>query len=105
MRLSKYRAGILTVLTVAAISGCGGPADDGLSKSDQTLVSRLDQIVKKSGGNWDALSADDKAYLVKEVGYGDERNAKMYFLSQTGGLKGHAGPPTGGPPNPAAQPQ
>lgn len=87
--------GLATTLLV----GCG-KADDGLSDKDRDKATRAQEIVKKSGGNWDSVSADDKAYLVKEIGYGNEYNAKMFFMAESGKLRNGAGPggPAGGGP-------
>lgn len=74
-------------------AGCGQEkGGDGLSTKEVQIGTRTDQIIKLSGGNWENVSAEDKAYLVQEVGYGNERNARMFFDSMAGNLKG------GGPP-------
>jgi hypothetical protein len=80
-------------LAAALVAGCGS-GDDGLSEKDRTLANRADTIVKKAAGNWDALSKEDKDYLINEVGSGNEHSARMYFMAKSGQLRGK--PPTSG---------
>lgn len=83
----------LAISCVAFLATGCGKSDDGLTAKDQELVSKSDQIIKKANGNWESLSPEDKAYLVKEIGYGNEHNAQMFFMAKSGKLK-KGGPPT-----------
>lgn len=77
------------LLAAAWLGGCAS-SGDGLSQHDKDKSNRAEEIIKKSGGNWDAVSKEDKDYLIKEIGYGNETNAKMFFLAESGQL--HKGP-------------
>ena len=101
--LRKLLGLIATVgLATTILVGCSGGGDDGLSQKDKDKSTRTAQIVKKSGGKWDSVSQEDKDYLIKEIGYGSEYNAKMFFMAQSGQLRrkssGSNAPPPGGPP-------
>lgn len=83
--------GALTMTSVL-LTGCGESGGDGLSKDQVQLGQKSDEIIKAANGNWDNLSAEDKAYLIKEIGYGDENNAKMFFNAKSGNLKRASAP-------------
>ncbi len=85
---------VLSIAVISPLVGCGRP-DDGLSTEQQQRASRLDEIAKKSEGDWNKLSQADRDYLVKELSHGDEQQARMLLMSKTG-FKGAR--PTGGPP-------
>ncbi|HZO88378.1 MAG TPA: hypothetical protein VFB38_08560 [Chthonomonadaceae bacterium] len=81
-------------LVSVPVAGCHRE-DDGLSPKQRQTVDRLDEIAKKSGGDWDKVSQADRDYLVNEVAHGSEQSAKMMLMAKGG--KMHANP--GGPPN------
>ncbi len=84
---------ILCLFASVLLAGCGQDGGgDGLSKEETQLGLKSDEIIKSANGSWESLSAEDKAYLIKEIGYGDEKNARMFFDAKSGNLKG------GGPP-------
>lgn len=96
----RPKAALLLIGALASsfflLAGCGqDKAGDGLSKEETQLGQKSDQIIKAANGSWDNLSAEDKEYLIKEIGYGNERNARMFFDAKSGNLKG--GGPPGGP--------
>jgi hypothetical protein len=102
MTRSKFR--ILSLLAVGVIgilvpaTGCQKP-DDGMSAEQQKKTDRIDEIAKKSDGNWDKVSQEDRDYLLKNVTSGSESAAKMLLLGKAGKLgmgAGKGGP--GGPP-------
>lgn len=106
MRPKALFLGLLVfAFSVVFLSGCDQGGGDGLSKDQVELGQKSDQIIKAANGNWDNLSPEDKAYLIKEIGYGDEKNAKMFFNAKSGNLR-RSGPPStpGGPGGPAAVP-
>lgn len=87
---------ILIFALAALIVGCGNnPGDDGISGKDKETGSRLEQIAKASGGDWDKLSQADKDFLVKDVAQGSEQTAKMLLQSKAGRLSGGPGGKTG----------
>lgn len=99
MRPKALVLGLLTLSFGALfLSGCGQGGGDGLSKEMVDVSNKSDQIIKSANGNWDSLSPEDKQYLIKEVGSGDEYNAKMYFSAKSGTLKQGAPRTPGSPP-------
>src|SRR5581483_9279407 len=90
---------LATVLAVAILSpfviiGC--KSDSGLNPDQQQMATRLDEIVKKSGGEWNKLSDADRTYLIKDISYGSEPSARMLFMAKAGKLKANPVGP-GGP--------
>jgi hypothetical protein len=68
------------------IAGCQ-KADDGLSADQQKITDRLDEIAKKTGGDWEKLNDVDKKYLVTELGHGNETSARMILSAKGGKLR------------------
>lgn len=88
------KLGLVATLLLAMVigGGCGSSAgDDGLSSSEVKMSSRIDEIAKASGGDWEKVSAADRDYLVKEVAQGSEPSAKMMLQAKAGKLQGGAG--------------
>jgi hypothetical protein len=68
---------LLVCLLALFIAGCGesGPAPDPKAETARLdKITDMRTIFDKSGGNYDSLSADDKAQFVKLAG-GDEAKA------------------------------
>lgn len=83
------------VAALVAAAGCsGGDNYKGPPAETQQKSSRLEDIQKKTGGDWNKLSAEDKDYLVNTISHGSESTAKM--LIEAGGQT-----PQGGPGRPA----
>lgn len=80
------------VLSPAALTGCGN-RDDGLKPEEQKMATRLDEIVKKSGGDWNKLSPEDRDYLVKDISQGSEPSARMLLQAKAGRLQRSPGGP------------
>lgn len=93
---------LLTVLLLSVTIGCSGP-DDGMTTDDKKMAGRLDEITKKSGGDWNKLSEADRQYMVKEIGQGSEQSARMLLQARAGRLRRPGGPPGGPPRGPATQ--
>lgn len=51
-------------------------------------MSRVDAMVKRSGGDWNRLSATDRAYLIEIVSKGDQKAAQRTFQERADRLKG-----------------
>lgn len=76
------------------LAGCGNNmSDDGLPDKDKQAASRLDQIAKQSGGDWERVSQADRDYLVKEISMGSEPSARMLLQQKAGTLKATPGGP------------
>lgn len=98
---------VASPLLVPALSGCA-PSDDGLSEQQKQTGDRLNELGKKTGGDWNKLTPADRDYLVKEMFHGNERTAKIALQGYGGqgpaemgiapppGVKGV--PPTAQPP-------
>jgi hypothetical protein len=74
--MSKRIRLVSLALLALGLAGCG---KDDSAPSDQTVKqsSRLEDIQRKSGGDWNKISDDDKKFLVQELGPGSESKAKM----------------------------
>lgn len=79
---------------IVAIGCSGGASDDGLPSKDKQSASRLDEIAKKTGGDWQKLTPEDKDFLVNEISMGSEQSAKMLLEGKAGK---HRATPGGGP--------
>lgn len=72
--------------SVPMLSGCN-PATAKDDASQLQMAGRLDEIMKKSGGEWTNVSEADKNYLVGELGQGNARSAEMLFKAKAGKLR------------------
>ncbi len=95
--MNKKFAILVCVAVLALIGiGCGNNmSDDGLKPAEREMSTRVDQIAKASGGDWDKISQADKDYLVKTVSMGSEPSARMLVKAKSGGLRGKTGGPAG----------
>jgi hypothetical protein len=83
---------LFIAFVVFAAIGCnGGESGDGLTKDQVQAASRLDEIAKQSGGDWEKVSAADREYLIKEVSMGSEESAKRLLLAKSGAMKAAPG--------------
>ena len=100
MNFTKHtRITFTLVLALSLFGGAGcSQTDDGMKPAEKQMASRLDEITRKSGGDWEKLSAEEREYLVKEVAQGSEQSARMLLQARGGRLKGTAGGPPGGQP-------
>ena len=89
------RSSLLIILaaTTLLLGGCsgGGSSSDGLTSKEQQTSSRLDQIAKATGGDWEKLTPEDKKFLVDEVAQGSEQSAQMLLKSKGNRLKASPG--------------
>lgn len=94
-RRRPFPAGLalLTACVGLLLPGC--QPNSGLDEKQQAQASRLDSIVKTSGGEWSRVSPADRDYLVKELAHGSEASARMLFAAKAGKL---ARPRPAGPP-------
>lgn len=96
------------IAALAAIAGCSHSNPEGFTESQLQGMDRQGRILKDAGGDWNKVSPDDRAFLVK--GMGSEESARQYV--EHAGADGKApagqyGPPpgAGGPPPAAAAPK
>lgn len=82
---------LLALLFVAVLFGCAPSNDDGVSDKDRQAASRLDEIVKKSGGDWEKISQGDRDYLVNEIAQGSEISAKKLVEGKAGKFNARPG--------------
>jgi hypothetical protein len=85
---------LLACALLPFVTGCTR-TDDGVRPQEQQMANRLDEITKKSGGDWSKLSSEDRDYLVKDVAQGSEQSARMLIMARAGKLKGKPGGPPG----------
>lgn len=74
----------IVLLSICALSliGCGS-SNEGDNVAVPTTEMRVTELVKKSGGNWDALSDADKRDLIQSLGQGNEQTARVSFAART----------------------
>jgi hypothetical protein len=60
----------------------------GLTRKEQMMASRIRQIARESGGDWQNVSPADRQFLTVEVSFGDEGSARMMLSASAGRLKG-----------------
>src|ERR1017187_5700776 len=105
MKVSKTQViSLLAACSIAGLipmTGCSKP-DDGMSSDQQKKTDRIDEIAKKSEGNWDKVPQADRDYLLQNVTSGSEASARMLLLGKAGKLGGGPGKggPGGAPPGP-----
>lgn len=89
-------AGILVAaatLMLPPLVGCKGQRD-GLTSQQRESGDRLSRIAKRTDGDWNKLTEDERAFLVKDLSYGNEQSARMLLLAAAGKI----GSKPGGPP-------
>ena len=84
-----------------AVAGCSQTQDTS-SPDQQKQASRLSEITKKTGGDWNKLTPADKQYLIQEIGKGDEGIARSVLQMNVPRTPPH-GPPAR-PGHPAGPP-
>ena len=90
------------VLAMSAFAGCHSDKSEPLSTTQTQSANRLADITKKSGGDWEKVSPEDRDYILKNLAYGNERTARMLIAPPPG--KAGAGGPTGLPQGSNGQP-
>lgn len=78
-------AGVLVAVTLVLFAGCHPAARDQITDPhQQQVMSRVDALVKSTGGDWTKLSQADRDYLIQETGKGQEMPARMVFAARAG---------------------
>lgn len=77
------------------LAGCHQD-ENALSPEEEKKSDRLDEIAKKTGGDWAKVTPEDKDYILKNLAH-DENSAKMLLMMKTGGFQGKVAAP-GAPP-------
>jgi hypothetical protein len=67
--------GAAVLLSGIALTGCSKTQDTS-SSVQQQQANRLSEITKKTGGDWNKLTPDDKQYMIHDIGQGDEGVAR-----------------------------
>jgi hypothetical protein len=62
------------------------PLPDGLNADERAATDRLYTIAKRTDGDWNKLTADERSFLLKDVAHGSEATAKMLLLAKSGKL-------------------
>lgn len=78
-------------LLAVVLTGCAPSDDDGVSQKDRQAATRLDDIVKKSGGDWEKIPKADQDYIVNEISQGSEQSAKMLVQGKAGKFNARPG--------------
>jgi hypothetical protein len=86
---------ILGLACLFSAMSCSG-SQPALSSDQDKQASQMDEIGKKSGGDWNKLTPEEQKTMI-QIG-GSEQGAKMLLLAKSGKLGRHGGPPGGGPP-------
>ncbi len=81
----------LTAVALLAV-GCG--KGDGLSKQQQQDSARLGEIGRRTDGDWEKTTSDERRFLMG-LGYGNEGSAKMILYGAAGKPLSQAGGPPG----------
>lgn len=95
MRWAKRLVSLCLVigsLSLGVVTGCGR-ADDGLTAEQRATGDRLQEIARKTDGDWNKLSAEERDFLVNKLSYGNEASAKMLLLGAAGKIGGRPGGP------------
>lgn len=87
----------LTMFVAAGCSGSNEP-DPQLEAKREAAAKNVRDIYDRAGGNWDALTAADKASLLKEFDNKEENAKRMWDLikSKSGPARSGATPPPAG---------
>lgn len=72
---------LLAAVPLLALDGCASNAP-----APSRQMTRVDTIVKNSGGDWNKLTPADRDYMVNVVGKGSEMSAMMTFRAKAGAL-------------------
>lgn len=66
-------AGVAVVVNLRACSNASG----GLSTEQVQQADRLHEMARRTGGDWNKLTPEEKQFLVNELAYGNEQSARM----------------------------
>ena len=75
---------ILTTMPGAVFLGGCSQNQNALDDNQQAMTNRLDELAKKSGGDWEKLSAEEKRYMIQDVSQGNERAARQLLEMKAG---------------------
>ncbi len=84
-------AGVAVVVNLRTCSDSTG----GLSTEQVQQADRLHAIAKRTGGDWNKLTPEEKQFLVNELAYGNEQSARMLLWGAS--RQAPASQPTGRP--------
>gem|GEM_PF-1316693 len=73
--------------------GCSRQNKDGITTEQRQTGDRLSEIAKRTGGDWNKLTPEERAFLVDKMSYGNEQSARMLLLAAAGKIGGRPGGP------------
>lgn len=88
LRLAPVAACCLLLPTL----GCRNQ-DDGLTSAQRQSGDRLSRIAKRTDGDWNKLTPEERAFIIKDLAYGNENSARMLLLAAAGKIGGRPGGP------------
>lgn len=86
---------VLAAIAVAVNLRTCSNSSSGLSREQVQRGERLHEIAKRTGGDWNKLTPDEKQFLVNELAYGNEQSARMLLWGAS--RQAPSGQPTGRP--------
>ncbi len=88
-------AGIAVAMTALLLPGLVGckSQKDGLTSKQRESGDRLDKIAKRTNGEWNKLTDEERTFLIKDLSYGNEQSARMLLLAAAGKIGGRPGGP------------
>lgn len=84
-------AAVAMVVNLRACTNSSG----GLSREQVQRADRLHEIAKRTGGDWNKLTPEEKQFLVNDLAYGNEQSARMLLWGAS--RQAPASQPTGRP--------
>jgi hypothetical protein len=88
----RWLAPAAACLLLMPALGCRKQAD-GLTQVQRQSGDRLSQIAKRTNGDWNKLTPEERAFLVRDLSYGNEQSARMLLLAAAGKIGGRPGGP------------
>jgi len=83
---------IFVVLATAVGCGCGGHVDDHMAPADVKAADRIEELARKSEGNFDKLTEKEQQYVL-DAAMGSEDSARLLLKGKAAGFKAQKGPP------------
>lgn len=93
--LGRWTCALVALPLLIGLGGSVGcrKTDDGLSQAQRQAGDRLSIIAKRTDGDWNKLTAEERKFLIDELSYGNEQSARMLLLAAAGKIGGRPGGP------------
>ncbi len=85
----------LAAVAVAVNLRACSPPSDNLPREQVQRANRLHEIARRTGGDWNRLTPDEKQFLVNELAHGNEQSARMLLWGAS--RQGPPSQPSGAP--------